>query len=121
MTSRNSKHKMKKNNFTIKVGFADVEVKHVKMKDFGEFDASDLVIRINDTLTTWMYMQTLRHEILHAGAFVFGMSDMDLKEERWVDFSSAIFTMVERDNLGIFGGFGRNASLLNQEVENTAG
>jgi hypothetical protein len=121
VTARNSKNKIKKNNFTIKVGFVDITVKHVKMKDFGEFDSLELTIRINDTLDTWMYMQTLRHEILHAGAFVFGMSDMDLKEERWVDFSSAIFTMVERDNLGIFGGFGRSASLLSQEVENTAG
>jgi|ETNmetMinimDraft_15_1059895.scaffolds.fasta_scaffold84949_1 hypothetical protein len=121
MSSKNSKQKVRKNNFAIKVGFADITVKHTKMKDFGEFDSSELAIRINDTLDSWMYMQTLRHEILHAGAFVFGMSDMDLKEERWVDFSSAIFTMVERDNLGIFGGFGRSASLLSQEVENTAG
>jgi len=112
---------MKKNNFVIKVGFVDIAVKHVKMRDFGEFDSSDLAIKINDTLDTWMYMQTLRHEILHAGAFVFGISDMDLKEERWVDFSSAILTMVERDNLGIFGGIGRSAGLPSQEIENAAG
>ncbi len=94
--------KARRPNFTIKVGFADVAVKHVKMKDFGEFDSLDMVIRINENLDNWVYMQTFKHEILHAAAFVFGMSDMGLNEERWVDFSSAALTMVERDNLGIF-------------------
>jgi hypothetical protein len=107
--------KGKRSNFTIKVGFADIEVKHVKMKDFGEFNSLEATIKINENLSGWTYMQTFRHEILHAAAFVFGISDMELCEERWVDFSSAVFTMVERDNLGIFDRLNKDGALFGGE------
>ncbi len=67
------------------------------LQRWGQFNADEMVIRIDKSLNPIKMIDVLVHEINHAIYWAYGMEDED-KEERIVGMFATAWTQVYRDN-----------------------
>ena len=55
-------------------------------------------IYISKKISGAFLVETILHELYHAGAYIYGHSNEDLNEERWVDFCATLTTQLMVDD-----------------------